>query len=385
MNVPILYIARSLIRRLGSTVLTMSSFGLVVFSLVMLLAMVEGVNNMLISSGAADRILTFNESVSSENQSQLSMQDVRAIKNHSAVKLTPAGLPYASSEVVTTAYAMSPRGDRIQTNFRGVVPAQAQLVHKELQIVSGRYFNPQAEDEVILGRQMYEALGIAMGARFEAQHVFWRAVGVFEDGGSTAESEIWTTMENIAQGYNKRSVSSVWIIVGDPSQTERVVKDLNSDPLLSVYAATEADHYAQGFATARGLQLLAWIIAGIMAAGAIFSAMNTMYASIADRAGELAALRAIGFQSQSVLIVVLTEAFIVAMIGGIAACLLGWALNGTTIRTVLPGLGAVGFQFKISLQLLFVALGFSGFLGIFGGWIPARYAIKMNIVQALNS
>ena len=385
MMVPYLYIARSLFRRMGSTLLTMSSFGLVVFSLVMLLAMVEGVNDMLIASGAPDRILTFNENVNSENQSQLSPQAVRAVKNHESVKLTPSGLPYASVEVVKTAYALSLQGDRIQTNFRGVVPAQAMLVHNQLRIVAGRLFNPDREDEVIMGRQMYQALDMRLGNHFEAQHAKWRVVGVFEDGGSTAESEIWTTPANIAQAYDKTSVSSVWIRVTDPGQTENIVRQLNSNPALAIYAATEIVHNAQGFAAARGMQVLAWIIAGIMAAGAIFSAMNTMYASIADRSGELAAMRAIGFRSKSVLTVVLVEALIVATAGGILACLLGWMLNGTTIRTLLPGLGVVGFQFKISLQLLGIAMGFSMLLGLVGGWIPARYAIKMNLVQALNS
>ncbi len=385
MKIPFRYITRSLFRRLGSTLLTVSSFGLVIFSLVILLAMVEGVNEMLIASGAPDRILTFNENVTSENHSQLTAVEVSAISSYEGVKLTATGLPYASSEIVTTTYVNSPRGDRIQANFRGVDLEKIPLVHHELRIVDGRLFNPNAEDEVILGRQVFEALGIQLGSRFEAKQETWRVVGVFEEKGSVAESEIWTGSRNIALRLKKGSISSVWIRVNDPGQTDAVVQQLNVDPGLSVYAATETAHYAQGFATARGMQVLAWLIAGIMAVGAIFSAMNTMYASIADRTGELAAMRAIGFEALSVKFMVIIEAVIIALTGGVMACLLGWGLDGTTIRTILPGLGTVGFQFSISWQLLGIALSFAGLLGLVGGWVPARYAIKSNLVQALNS
>lgn len=379
-----LYIVRSLFQRAGSTLLTVGSFALVIFSLVILLAMVEGVNEMLIASGSSDRMLAFNENVTSENHSQMLPGDVLAIRNLPAVKRTPEGRPYTSAEVVKTAYATSPRGDRIQTNFRGVSPTAAALVHNELHLVAGRFFSPSAEDEVIVGVQMHAALGTRLGDRFEAQHASWRIVGVFEDGGSTAESEIWTTAQNVAQAYNKQSISSVWLRVSDPSRIDESVQQINEDPLLAAYATTEQAHYAQGFAAARGLQVLAWLIAGIMAAGAVFSAMNTMYASIADRAGELAALRAIGFQTRSVLLVVLTEALIVALVGGLIACFAGWLLDGLTIRTLIPGLGMIGFKVSISLQLLAIAMAFSALLGVIGGWIPGRYAIKMHIVQALN-
>ncbi len=379
-----MYIVRSLYQRAGSTLLTVGSFGLVIFSLVILLAMVEGVNEMLIASGSTDRVLAFNENVNSENHSQMLPRDVLSIRNNPAVKLTPEGLPYASSEVVKTASATSPRGDRIQTNFRGVEPADAVRVHNQLHLVAGRFFNPASEDEVIIGLQMHNGLGTKLGDYFEAQHATWRIVGVFEDGGSTAESEIWTTAQNVAQAYNKSSISSVWIRVNDPARIEDVVGQINADPVMAVYATTEQQHYAQGFAAARGLQILAWLIAGIMAAGAVFSAMNTMYASIADRAGELAALRAIGFQRQSVLAVVITEALIVALVGGFLASTAGWMLDGLTIRTLIPGLGMIGFKVSISLQLLATAMGFSALLGLIGGWIPGRYAINMHIVQALN-
>ncbi len=385
MKIPFVYIVRSLIRRLRSTTLTLSAFGLVVFSLLMLLSMVEGVNDMLISSGAPDRVIAFNANVTSENHSQLSPRDVRAVGDHEAVKLTAEGVPYASAEVVKTAYAISPRGDRVQANFRGVDLRQAQLVHNRLRLIAGRFFNPDVEDEVILGRKVRDAMGTTLGDRFEAQRASWRVVGVFEDGGSMVESEIWTSAGNVILAYNKSSVSSVWIRVNDPDQTARVVRQLNDDARLSVYATTEKDLYAQGFAAARGLQALAWVVAVIMAIGAVFSAMNTIFASVADRAGELAAMRAIGFQGRSVRMSLMIEAQVIAFSGGLLACLMGWALDGVTVRTLLPGMGVIGFQFKVSFQLLGIAAAFSLVLGLLGGWFPARHAVRRNIVQALNS
>ncbi len=384
MNIPLIYVVRSLLQRKGSTALTIGSFALVVLVLIALLSMVRGINQTLISSGEPDRMFAIDKEASAENQSRLSYPDALAVGTYGQVRLDERARPLTSYELVGTTYADGPGGERVQVNFRGVDLDEALRVHNQLRLRAGRFFDPDAEGEVIAGKGIVGGLGIPIGGTFSARQNTWRVVGVFSDGGSPSESEIWTSRSNMDLLFDKDYISSVWALVKDPSLTAQLVTQLNQDKTLSVFATTEQDYFAQGAGTARGLQALAWFVAVIMSIGAVFSAMNTMYASVSDRAGELGTLRAIGFTPGSVLRATLLEALILAVAGGVLAGLLALALNGITFRTPVPGIGFVSFAFAVTPGLLAVGVVFSVVMGLVGGWVPARYATRMPIIDALK-
>lgn len=385
MKIPVIYSIKSLLQRKVSTTMTIASFALVVVVLLALLAMVQGVNETLISAGAEDRLFVLNENATTENQSRINTGDLPALGVFPEIKLSALGYPLTSPEMVKTTYAETKSGLRTQVNFRGVDLDKARSVHYQMKLTEGRFFDASMSDEVMLGRTVFDGMGLSVGDRFTANQRNWRIVGVFSDNGSPFESEIWTSYGNMALGFNLYQFSSVWMVVNDPSQTATLVDKLNSDPTLFVYAVSEKQYFAQGTTAAMGLQALTWFIAFMLSIGAIFSAMNTMYASLADRAGELGALRAIGYQVSAVRWTALLETLAMAIAGWGIASLLVFLLEGTTFRTPLTGLGNVSFKLTVTPLLIFIGFVFSLVMGILGGWVPARQATKISIIEALNS
>lgn len=385
MKIPVMYSIKSLFQRKVSTTITVASFALVVLVLLALLAMVEGVNETLITAGAEDRLFVLNKNATTENQSRLNPADLPALGLFPEIKLNAQGHPVTSAEMVKTTYAETESGIRTQVNFRGVDMEKALPVHYQLEILGGRFFDPSTTDEVMMGRTIFDGMGARIGDLFSANGRTWRIVGVFRDNGSPFESEIWTSFSNLALGFNLYEYSSIWMVVNHPGQVPELVEKLNNDQSLFVYAISEKQYFAQGTTAAQGFQALTWFIAFVLSIGAIFSAMNTMYASLADRAGELGALRAIGFQVSAVRWSTLLETVFMALLGWLIASLLVFLLQGTTFRTPLTGLGYVTFKLTITPPLIIIGFFFSLIMGIVGGWVPARHATNVPIIEALNS
>jgi len=190
---------------------------------------------------------------------------------------------------------------------------------------------------------------------------------------------------NLGLIFDRPEVTSIWALIKDPDLMSSFVDQLNHQKMLNVYATSEQDYFKQGTTAAQGFQILTWFIAVVMSVGAIFSAMNTMYASIADRADELAIMRALGFRSRSVRLATLIESLIMALSGGILASLIALLFQGITFRTPLTGLGYVTFEVTLTPELIITGILFSIFMGIMGGWLPSRRATHLSIIEALNS
>lgn len=385
MKIPFIYIIRSLFQRKTSTMITITSFTLVILALLSLLAMVEGVQKTLISSGAPDRMFVINKNATNENQSRLSQQEIQIFGTFDDLKLDNNAEPVMSSETVGTDMAQNLSGVRLQTNFRGVDLKKALQVHYQLKLVSGRFFRPESGDEVIIGKEIANALDLHPGEHLYAGQSEWLVVGIFEDNGSPFESEIWTTRTNMALVFGRSQVTSVWALIKNPGRMSAFVDKINHDRILNVYATSEQDYFKQGTVAAQGFQILTWFIAVIMSIGAIFSAMNTMYASIADRAPELAILRAIGFRARTVRTATLIESLILALAGGFLASFIAIFFQGVTFRTPLTGLGYVTFEVTLTPMLILTGILFSIFMGLLGGWLPSRKAVRVSIIEGLNS
>ncbi|HKJ30290.1 MAG TPA: FtsX-like permease family protein [Balneolales bacterium] len=385
MKIPFIYIIRSLFQRKTSTLMTIISFTLVVLALISLLAMVEGVNKTLISSGAPDRLFIINKNATNENQSRLSQQDIQILGTFDAIKLDDNAEPVMSNETVATVMAQNMSGIRLQSNFRGVNLNKARSVHYQLKLIDGHFFQMESNNEIIIGKEVRNALNVKVGSPLFAKQSEWIVTGIFEDNGSPFESEIWTSRTNMALTFDRPQVTSVWALVKNPRMMSTFVNKLNHERSLNVFATSEQDYFKQGTIAAQGFQILTWFIAIIMSIGAIFSAMNTMYASIADRAPELAILRAIGFRARSVRLATLIESLILAISGGLLASVLALFFQGITFRTPLTGLGYVTFEITLTPLLIFTGILFSVFMGLLGGWLPSRRAIKISIIEGLNS
>lgn len=386
MKIPYTYIIRNLTQRFSSTLMTIGAFALVIVALLMLMAMVQGIDRSLVTKGAGNRIFVISGDATTENQSRLDPDEADILGTTQGIKLKPDGDPMISMETVGSQYVSGPGGQNILINFRGVDLSNALQVHNGIRIVSGRFFNDKADDEIIIGRGVAQALDLKAGQTLHEATGgrSWIVAGIFSDNGSPFESEIWTSRLNMAINIDRNYLSSVWAVISNPQEIPALIQKLNRQVSPSIYATTEEQYFEVGAGTARALQVLAWFVTALMALGAIFSALNTMYASVSSRIQELGTMRAIGFGLPSVTAAILLEAEIMALSGGLLACAVALLFNGSTFSTLVLGLGIVSFQLIVSPMLILMGLALALLLGFIGGTIPARYAMRIPVVDSLK-
>ena len=385
MKIPIKYTIRGLFQRKTSTIMTSISFALVIATLMATLSMVKGIEDILLSSGRADRFFAISSKTTSESQSRMEDNDPFVIDGYDEIKINADGLPFTSHEIVTTASVGNQTNDLFRQIIRGVDLERAKNVHNNIRIIEGRFFSNRHKNEIMLGKGAFSSLNLKVGQQVKIQKQIWTVVGVFKDNGSPMESEIWTSRENIELSFKKKYVSSVWGIVKDKSLTNKFVERLNNEAMLAVYALTEKEYYSKGSNTAMLYKYLGWFVAILLSIGAIFSAMNTMYASIASRITEIGTLRAIGFKKPSIALALLFESLLIALSGSLLACSAILLFDGYTMSMNVPGIGKIIYQLKISGTILYTGIIFSVFLGLISGSIPARNTLRIDIIESLKN
>lgn len=185
-------------------------------------------------------------------------------------------------------------------------------------------------------------------------------------------------------GFDAQEISSIWMVLKDPKLVSTLIERLNNDRLTFVHAVAETEYFAEGMNSVDGYVALAWFIAIVLSIGAILSAMNTMYASLADRTGELGALRAIGFQAGSVRLATLLETLIMAFLGFVVATVIVLFLQSFPFIAPIVGLGYISFKLSLTPMLVIIGFLFSIIMGGIGGWIPVSSATRIPIIEALN-
>ena len=385
MKIPLKYTLRGLVQRKTSTIMTSISFAMVVATLMATLAMVKGIEDTLLSSGSADRFFAISSKTTSESQSRMEDNDPFVLDGYDEIKINVDGLPLTSHEIVTTASVGNQMNDLFRQIIRGVDLEQAKIVHNNIHIIEGRYFSDTCKNEIILGKGAFNSLNLKVGQQIKMQKQTWAVVGVFEDNGSPMESEIWTSRENIELSFKKKYISSVWGIVKDKSQTNKFVERLNNEALLVVYALTEREYFSKGANTAILYKFIGWFVAILLSIGAVFSAMNTMYASIASRKIEIGTLRAIGFKKPSIALALLVESLLISLSGCLLACMVIFLFDGYTMSTNVPSIGKILYQVNISGTILFTGIVFSVFLGLVSGTVPAKNTLKIDIIESLRN
>ena len=295
------------------------------------------------------------------------------------------GLPLVSPEVYVVLALDRTGGGTGNVVARGV-SAPAFQVRKDVRIVEGRMFRSGAP-EILVGRTIAGRFpNTDVGDRMRFANRDWTVVGHFAAGGSSFESEIWGENEQFMPAFRGEVFQSVTFRMRDPAAFEGVKEALEEDPRLRVDAERELDFYANQSTGLTGiLRFFAVFVTGIMAVGAVAGAVNTMYASVASRAPEIAVLRTLGFRPASVVGSFLLESITIALLGGVIGCLLALPINGiTTSTTNWTSFSEVAFPFRVTPDLLAIGLVFAAVMGLVGGFFPALRAARMPIVQALR-
>jgi putative ABC transport system permease protein len=273
--------------------------------------------------------------------------------------------------------------------FRGVQPA-AFAIRDEVRIVEGRPFS-RGVREVVVGRKAARQFaGLDVGSRIAFRDSDWIVVGVFESGGDVHESEIWADAEVAMSAFRRDGYQSVTAALVDHSAAglESFRDVVRRDRRLAVNVLREPEYYAkQATILANLIGVLGYTVAGFMALGALFGALNCLYAAIASRQVEIATLRAIGFGGAPVVISVMIEALLLALLGGAIGGGLAWAYyDGATLSTLnFSTFSQVAFDFRVTPALLWQGVLWALVIGAAGGLPPAIRAARVPVTAALRT
>jgi ABC-type antimicrobial peptide transport system permease subunit len=265
-----------------------------------------------------------------------------------------------------------------------VKPA-AYEVHERFRLVAGR-LPSSGRSELLVGRSVAARYkGTQLGSRLNLGRQQWVVVGLFEAGGGSFESEIWTDAESLMSDMRRHYYSAVTLKLRDLGVVDAFARQVADDPRVSLQAKREVDYYDELTQTAAIMRGLGMLVAFIMAIGAVFAAMNTMYAAILSRTKEIGTLRALGFTRASILASFVIESLLVTLPGGIIGCLLALPVHGVTSGTLnMQNFTDIGFEFRISGAIVMGAAAFALGIGLAGGLLPARHAARLPITQALR-
>ncbi len=387
MALPLSYNVRNLRQRWKVTLLAIFGIGLVVAVFVTLLAMENGFQMALRSTGSPLNGIITQRGSTSELTSGIAVSDADVIAVDPHVARDSSGKPMASCEVVILANKPR-RSDHQPANitFRGVSP-MAFNVRNNLKIVEGRKFTPGLY-EIIVGKNIADRVsGLDIGDVVRVQKHDFKVVGLFSADGSSFESEIWGDYDAMAPAVGRNGgCNSLTVRLSNPATLADFDKQVRANPRVQLQVDSEPKYY-ENLAGPTGAALLglAGFVAVVMGIGAIFGAMNTMYAIVSQRTREIGTLRALGFSRFSILLSFVMESVLLAVIGGALGCLLAFTTNGYTAGTgQTNSFSELAFAFKITPKILMTGMIFAIVMGFVGGLLPAFRASRMAITRALR-
>jgi putative ABC transport system permease protein len=378
---------RSLPQRFTTSLVIVVGIAGVVAVLVSVLAMSSGMIRTLQNSGRDDRAMVLRNGSTSELASALSTDAVRLATDAPGVKHTPEGKPIVSAETLRMVVAHKKEDNaEVHVTLRGVGPLITQ-VRPELQIIDGRMFNP-AVFEIIVGKAAFKQFkGLEIGSKFLARGVTWTVVGVYSSGGDAHESELMADAETVNSADHRGGYQVVTALLDSPASFQRFKDSLTSNPALAVDVSTESAYVRERSKTiSKVISVIAYVVGGIMAVGAIFGALNTLYSAVSARVREIATLRAIGFGATAMVISVLAEALLLAFIGGLIGSLLAWTFfDGFVASTGGGPNGQLIFELSVSPALVVLGIMWAIVIGLIGGLFPAVRAARLPVATALRA
>ena len=377
----------SLPQRRGSVAATVIGIAGVVAVLVGVLSIAAGFRRAMTASGSADAAIVLRSGADSEMVSGLGREETRLIADAPGVARSARG-PLSSSELfVIINLPKRSTGTDANVPLRGI-DGPAMDVRDNMKIIEGRMFAP-GKNELVVGRgAAREFAGLELGSTVKVGRAAWPVVGIFSAGGGVAESEIWSDATVLQGAYQRGdSFQSVYTRLNSPGAFTAFKDSLTSNPRLSVKVERQSDYYAgQSETLTRLITTLGVLVAGLMAVGAVFGALNTMYSAVAARTREIATLRALGFGRGAVVVALMLESLVLALGGGaLGAGLAFLAFDNFRAATMnWQSFSQVTFAFAVTPQLLVQGVLWATVIGLIGGLLPALRAARLPIAAALR-
>ncbi|HTV53111.1 MAG TPA: ABC transporter permease [Steroidobacteraceae bacterium] len=359
----------------------------VVLIIVAVLSVAQGFRRTLELAGSDRVAIVLRGNSTAEMESLFSNEQVQIIEGTPGIVRGAHG-PIVSAELFTSAdQPKRSTGTPANAPLRGIEPDGA-LTREHFQLLAGRMFTP-GKYEVIVGRQAEHTLsGLDVGSTTRWGNIDWRVVGEFADGGSVAESEVWTDARVLQGAYSRGdSFQTVRVLLPSAASFAGFKQQLRNDPRLDVSVYTERQFYAeQARMIATVVRGAGTVLALLMGVGAVCGALNTMYSAVAARTTEIATLRALGFAPIAVVVSVIAEALLLALIGGaLGAAGAYLAFDGFETSTLnYASFSQVSFAFAVTPALIVGGLAYALLLGFVGGLLPAIHAARLPIIEGLR-
>jgi putative ABC transport system permease protein len=361
----------------------------VVGVLVALLAMGEGYAETLRKTGNTETAIVMRGASASEVMSVLERDSVVVIPQAAGIARDARGKPIASPEIVVAANLQLKGGtadDVGSVQLRGIGD-EAWTVRPNVKLLAGRKFKPGMHELMVGQGAQREFADLDVGHQIKLGNQLWTVVGEFTSG-DALDSELWADTNVVAEAYRRGgSRNSVTVKLADPRGFDAFKATLQADPRLKVDVSTTIDYFSkQSEGTSKMIKAIGITVGAIMAIGAIFGALNCMFAAVAARAREIATLRAIGFRGMPVVVAIMLETMLLALLGGLLGGALAWLIfNGYTASTLAAGsVGKLSFEFSVTPALLWSGLKWALAIGFIGGLFPAVRAARLPVTAALR-
>jgi putative ABC transport system permease protein len=387
MAIPLVYNVRSVRARWTSTIVAVVGIAGTVGVFIAMLSLARGFKATLVSSGSADNALITRAGATSEMTSGVSIDAVKIIQDAPGIARGAEGPLLTPESVLMAPIPLRSTGTDANVVFRGVSP-NVLTIRSNVKIAEGRMFR-HGLSEIVVGKNAKATYsGLTLGSKIDLGSGHWQVVGIFDAGGSAFDSEVWGDPHLINGAYNRPDTfsQSVTVHLTSPAALQQLRDSLTTDPRLNVDVTREIDYYAkQSTRMTTLITRLGGFVAAIMAIGAIFGALNTMYSAVAERGREIGTMRALGFGGPSVVFSFLFEALLISFVGGLVGCLAVLPLNGLTTSTMnFQTFSNLAFAFKITFDLLWMGVLFALVMGVLGGMPPAIRAASRPVATALR-
>lgn len=387
MAIPLVYNLRSLTQRPMSSLATALGIAFVVAVLVGALALASGFQAALVQTGSPSNVIVLRKGADSEISSGIGRDAVNILRSLPEIATDGQGRPLVSGEIVVLV-SQPRKGGKGSSNVtvRGI-DAGGFPLRSQVKVTSGRMFVPGTDEVVVAERMARRFDGLAVGDKLRFGQRDFTVVGTFSAGGSAFDSEVWGDINVLGPALGRENAfQSLTFTITDTARFRTLEKQLEDDPRLAVDVRTERAWYAEQS------QLLATVIrvAGvfltlIMALGAIFGAMNTMFAAVGARTREIATLQVLGFSPFAITSSFMIESVLLALVGGAIGCLIALPINGiTTSTTNWSSFSEVAFAFRVTPAGMVVGMVFAALLGVVGGFLPALKAGRQSLAATLR-
>ena len=387
MAIPIVYNFRSVKARWTSSIVAVLGIAGTVGVFVAMLSLARGFRATLVSSGSDDNAIVMRAGATSEMMSGIQLEDIKILQDAPGVA-RDSEAPLVTSEVVVVApFPLRTTGTDANVQIRGVSP-NVLTIRRNVKMTQGRMFQPGLA-ELIVGKNAslsYSGLTVGNTVDFGSGH--WQVVGIFDAGGSSFDSEVWCDSRVLDDVYKRPTniFQSATVHLTSAGAFQQFKDAVTSDRRLNFDVTREVDYYAkQSTRMNRLITILGGLVAFVMAIGAVFGALNTMYSAVAERGREIATMRALGFGGGAVVFSFLVEALLISFMGGAIGCVAVLPLNGLTTGTMnWQTFSHLAFAFRITPVLLVSGIIFALVMGLLGGLPPAMRAAWRPVAVALR-